>query len=86
MRVRIPSSLRSYTAQRDVVEASGASLDAVLRDLDRQFPGIRFRVVNEQERLRPHMLAFVQGTRTQDLAHPVAEDDEVVLVQALSGG
>ena len=86
MRVRIPSPLRSYTSQQAVVQAEGASLDAVLRDLDRQFPGFRFRIVNEQDALRPHMVLFVNGTRTLSLAQPLAPDDEVVLVQALSGG
>lgn len=86
MRVRIPSPLRSYTSQQAVVQAEGESLDAVLRDLDRQFPGFRFRIVNEQDALRPHMVLFVNGTRTLSLAHALGPDDEVVLVQALSGG
>lgn len=86
MRVRIPSPLRSYTSQQAVVQAEGESLDAVLRDLDRQFPGFRFRIVNEQDALRPHMVLFVNGTRTLSLEHALGPDDEVVLVQALSGG
>ena len=41
MRVVIPQALRSYTDQRDQVEANGATLTELLDDLDRQFPGIR---------------------------------------------
>lgn len=84
--VRIPTPLRSYTAQAAKVEATGASLAAVLTDLDRQFPGIRFRVVDEQGTLRRHMRVFVNDEMTRDLDTPLTEHDEVTFVQALSGG
>jgi molybdopterin synthase sulfur carrier subunit len=83
--VIVPTPLRSYTGRRDV-EASGATLDAVLRDLDRRFPGFRFRVVDEQDRLRPHVRFFVSGTAISALSHPLAPTDTLVVVPALSGG
>ncbi|HUP76607.1 MAG TPA: MoaD/ThiS family protein [Acidimicrobiales bacterium] len=86
MNVRIPTPLRSYTAQAAVVEANGATVDAVLVDLNRQFPGLRFRVVDEQGRLRSHMKVFVNKDLVRDLTTTVAPDDEVTLMQALSGG
>jgi molybdopterin converting factor small subunit len=86
MRVLIPTPLRSYTAQRDRVEASGATLNELLLDLDRQFPGIRFRMIDEQDRMRPHILFFVHGARTRDLNTPLDGTPEVVILQALSGG
>lgn len=86
MVVRIPTPLRSYTAQASSVEASGASLSEVLADLDRRFPGIRFRVVDEQGRLRRHMRVFVNDEMTRDLDTPLSDRDEVTFVQALSGG
>ena len=86
MKVRIPTPLRSYTAQAPVVDASGTSVDDVLRDLDRRFPGIRFRVVDEQGRLRPHMKVFVNDETVRDLAASVVAADEITLMQALSGG
>jgi hypothetical protein len=58
----------------------------VLEDLDGQYPGIRFRMVDEQERIRRHIRIFVNGTQVHDLARPVRASDEVVIVQALSGG
>ena len=51
MKVVIPGPLLSYTGKREV-EASGATLGELLADLDRQCPGFRFRVVDEQDRLR----------------------------------
>lgn len=85
MKVVIPSPLRSYTEEREV-EASGATLAAVLADLDRRYPGIRFRVVDEQDRMRPHMRFFVNGEQVFDLGQPLAPSDEVQIIQALSGG
>jgi molybdopterin converting factor small subunit len=85
VKVLIPTPLLSYTATREV-EASGATLAAVLSELDRQFPGIRFRMVDEQERMRRHVRFFVNGDQVFDLAQPLRPTDEVVIVQALSGG
>ena len=86
MKVLIPTPLRSYTSQAKNVEADGATVDEVLLDLDRQFPGIRFRVVDEQTRLRQHMRIFVNGDMVRDLTTPLGPTDEVMLMQALSGG
>ncbi len=86
MKVRIPTPLRSYTGEAAAVEAHGASIGEVLDDLDRRFPGIRFRVIDEQGRLRQHMKIFLNQDVVDDLGTPVTERDEVTLMQALSGG
>ncbi len=86
MRVRIPTPLRSYTGGEANVTAEGATVADVLADLDRQFPGLRFRVVDEQGRLREHMTVWLDGERCRDLGASLAGLDEVVLMQALSGG
>jgi molybdopterin converting factor small subunit len=85
MRVLIPSSLRSYT-EHSQAEASGATLAAVLADLERQYAGIRFRMVDEQDNIRRHIRIFVNGAQVRELSQPLATGDEVVIVQALSGG
>ncbi len=86
MKVRIPDPLRSYTDREKVVEASGATVGAVLADLDAQFPGIRFRMVDEQSRIRRHMKVFVNDESVRDLDTPVLPGDEITIMQALSGG
>lgn len=86
MKVRIPTPLRSYTQQHAVVEADGATVSELLDDLDRRFPGIRFRMVDEQNRLRQHMNMWIGQEPVHDLATPVAAADEVTIMQALSGG
>ena len=85
MQVLIPTPLRSYTAASRV-EAGGATLGELLADLDRRYPGIRFRMVDEQDRLRPHMRVFVNGSQVRDLALPLETTDDIAIVQALSGG
>ena len=86
MKVCIPTPLRSYTKQEKWVKGSGATVADLLADLDAQFPGIRFRVVDEQGRLREHMKVFVNQEAVRDLTTPVTETDEVTIMQALSGG
>lgn len=85
MKVLIPSALRSYT-EKSETEARGATLAALLVDLDHQYPGIRFRMIDEQDRIRRHIRVFVNGGQVRDLSQPLAASDEVVIVQALSGG
>jgi len=85
MKVQIPSSLLSYTGSAKV-EATGETLAELLADLDRQYPGLRFRVIDEQERMRGHMRFFINDEQVFDLAHTLRPDDDVFLMQALSGG
>jgi len=85
MKVIIPGALRSYT-ERGEVEVSGATVDAVLAELDHRYSGIRFRMIDEQDRIRPHIRFFVNGEQVRDLSQPLNEQDELVIVQALSGG
>jgi molybdopterin converting factor small subunit len=86
MKILIPTPLRSYTRQKRLVEADGVTVGAVLADLDRQFPGIRFRMVDEHDRMRRHMRLFVNGEQVFDLSRELEAADEIAIVQALSGG
>lgn len=85
MKVLVPSALRSYTGTPHV-EATGDTLLGLFADLDRRYPGLRFRVVDEQQRLRPNMRIFVNGLGVRDLEHALQPDDFVAIVLALSGG
>ena len=86
MKVLLPSPLASYTANRRDVEAEGATLAELLVDLDRRFPGIRFRMIDEQDAIRPHIKIFVNRAQARDLSARLAAADEVLVVAALSGG
>ena len=86
VRVHLSTHVRSYTSGRATVEAEGATLGELLADLDRRHPGLRFRIVDEQDRIRAHMNVFVAGRRARDLDQKIGPDDEVHILQAISGG
>jgi molybdopterin synthase sulfur carrier subunit len=86
MRVLIPNPLRSYTSNAAAVDALGKTLGELTEDLDVRYPGMRFRVVDEQGQIRQHIKFFVNGSQMRSLAEPLSDADEVMIVCALSGG
>ena len=84
--VRIPSQLQSYTGGASCVEVAGETIDEVLWSLDRAYPGIRFRVIDEQDRVRKHMRLFIGTEAATDVRSALAEGDELLIFGALSGG
>jgi len=85
MNVLIPSVLLSYTGESHV-EAHGETAAAVMDDLERRYPGIRFRVIDEQGNIRRNIRFFYDGEMVHELSHPLRADGELIIVQALSGG
>jgi molybdopterin synthase sulfur carrier subunit len=84
--VSIPSQLISYTDGATRVEAAGETIAGVLDDLDARYPGLKFRVVDEQDRIRKHMRIFVGREAARDIRTALAAGDEVLIFGALSGG
>ncbi|HSU06179.1 MAG TPA: MoaD/ThiS family protein [Acetobacteraceae bacterium] len=84
--VRLAPLLHRYTGGLSTVHASGATLHELLDDLDGRFPGIRFRIVDEQDRPRRHVRFFVNETDARDVGTSLKDGDEVYIVGALSGG
>lgn len=85
MKVLIPAALQSYTREAQI-EAVGHTLDELFDDLERRYPGLRFRVVDERKLLRPNLRIFVNGIGVRELGHALQPDDFVAVVLALSGG
>ena len=86
MRVLIPSPLRSYTEGAAEVTAAGSTLEDVLTHLDGCYPGIRFRIIDEQDRIRPHIWFFVGGRMARNIAQPIDPGQEVQIVCAVWSG
>ena len=86
MKVFIPDALQSYTDHQRCVDAQGESLDLLLEDLDARYPGIRFRMINEQDEIRANIVIFVDGAKTDRLDTPLHNGGEVFIMQALAGG
>ena len=90
MNVRIPGLLRSYTNGAQCVDVGATSAAPTLADalesLNARYPGIRFRIIDEQGAIRAHIKIFVDSVLARDLATPVRPDGELMIVGALSGG
>ena len=86
MIVRLPGLLDSYTGGQREHEVEGRTVADALSALEERFPGIRFRLIDEQERVRTHIRIFVGPDSVADLSTPVPEGQEVFVVGALSGG
>ena len=86
MTIHIPSALRSYTKQQGEVQVEGSTLADILAASDRRFPGIRFRIITEQDTIRPHIRIFVNEQQILSLTAPLQQEDRIYIVCALSGG
>jgi sulfur-carrier protein len=84
--VSIPTPLRSYTAHQGEVEVEGSTLGEVLSWLDQQFPGLRFRIITEQDTIRPHIKIFINQDQARNLAATLQPGAHIHIICALSGG
>jgi molybdopterin converting factor small subunit len=84
--VHIPGALLSYTGRQREVEAEGRTVADLLSALDRHYPGLRFRIVTEQDTIRPHIRIFVNEDQARDLSASLQPGDQIYIVLALSGG
>lgn len=87
--VRIPTPLRAVTKGNAQVQAKGDTVDAVVADLERQFPGMRERLIDESGSLRRFVNVYVNGedVRFMDAGKTALKDgDEVSIVPAIAGG
>ncbi len=87
--VRIPVPLRKLTGDQRVVHTAGTTLVEVIDDLERQFPGIKARVVDGDGQVHAFVNIFVDDEDVrflQGLATSLREDAEVAIIPAMAGG
>jgi molybdopterin converting factor small subunit len=84
--VALPSPLFSYTGGEAHVACEAADLADLLGQLEARYPGVRFRMVDEQQRIRPHIRIFADGAPLRQLDAGLEGTAEVLIVAALSGG
>lgn len=87
--VRIPTSLRSYTGNQPEVSASGSTVGEVLENLERAFPGIRTRLLDDRGAVRRYVNIFHNDEDIrflQDLQTPVSDSDRLSIIPAIAGG
>ena len=86
MIVHIPSPLRSYTNDKSKVEMEGATVRELLENLDRDFPGFRFRIIDEQDGIRKHIKIFRNTDMITTIDTTLGDVKDVHIICALSGG
>jgi molybdopterin synthase sulfur carrier subunit len=87
--VRIPTPMRALTKGAAEVKVTAETVDDVIADLERQFPGFRDRLVEENGEIRRFVniyvnqedIRFLQGGQTA-----LKQGDEVTIVPAIAGG
>jgi molybdopterin synthase sulfur carrier subunit len=87
--IRIPTLLRGYTRNEAEVRVAGATLGEVLQNLERSYPGIGARLLDETGAVRRYVNIFHNDEDIRflrELATPVAEGDRIMIVPATAGG
>jgi molybdopterin synthase sulfur carrier subunit len=89
VRVRVPTPLRRFTGGAEEISADGATVAAVVHDLEKNHPGIRERICDDEGKVRRFVNIFVNGDDIRfldNLDTTLKEGDEVSIVPAIAGG
>lgn len=87
--VRIPTPLLQLTKNQSEVNANGATVQAVLDDLERHFPGLLSRLCDDSGTLRKFINFYVndEDIRFMDGEKTALKDgDELAIIPAIAGG
>ena len=87
--VRIPSPLRTLTSGKEEVDASGSNVGELLADLEKNFPGIKARICEDDGKVRRFVNIFANDEDIrflENLETPLNAGDEVSIVPAIAGG
>ncbi len=89
VQVRVPTPLRRFTGGAEQVNADGASIAALVNDIEHNHPGIKERICDDQGNIRRFVNIFVNGDDIRfldNLETALKDGDEVSIVPAIAGG
>lgn len=89
VKVRLPGSLRDATGGETRIESTGGTLAAVVADLERRFPALRGRILDEQGSLQSYVNVYIGDQDARQVGGGealVADDADVMVIPAMSGG
>ncbi len=89
VRVRVPTPLRKFTQGSDEVDANGATVSAMLDDLEQNHPGIKERIMDENGKVRRFVNVYVNGDDIRFLKNvdtSLKDGDSISIVPAIAGG
>jgi sulfur-carrier protein len=87
--VIIPTPLRKFTNEAELVEVEGATVAEVFTQLEARYPGIHNRLCDESGELRRFINVYVDGEDIRFLDRlqtAVGESAEISIVPAIAGG
>ncbi|TDC63620.1 MoaD/ThiS family protein [Actinomadura sp. GC306] len=87
--VRIPTILRTYTGGESEVKAEGATLRAVVADLESSYSGISARILDDNGKIRRFVNVYVgdEDVRfSEGLDTPTPEGAQISIIPAVAGG
>lgn len=88
-KVRIPAPLRKLTKDQSVVDSNGGTIQEILAELEKNYPGIKERICDETGQVRRFINIFVNGEDIrfkEGIQTKVASDAEVSIIPAIAGG
>ncbi len=86
--ISFSKNIRSHV-DIDRLEVSGGTVGNVLESVFAVHPKLRSYLLDDRGATRKHVAIFIDGESIEDrdtLTDPVAETDEIFVMQALSGG
>ncbi len=89
IRVTLPSALRSYARGHEAVDVPAATLADAIAKLAADFPGLGYRILDDQGRLRRFVNAFVNDELVSHLEPQdvrLREGDTVHILPSVAGG
>lgn len=89
VRVRVPTPLRKFTQGSDEINAQGNSVRSIVEDLEKNYPGIKDRICDENGKIRRFVNVYVNGDDIrflQNLETSLKEGDHISIVPAIAGG
>ena len=89
IQVRIPTPLRKFTGGAESVSASGATVGAIVQDIESRHAGLKERICDDAGKVRRFVNVYVNGEDIRFLGSldtPVKEGDEISIVPAIAGG
>lgn len=89
VKVRIPAPLQKITQNKQEVTAEAENIKELILDLEKQFPGMKDRLLDESGKIRRFINFYVNDEDIRFLKQDetqLVEGSEVSIIPAIAGG